>query len=179
MEAEAEGSLDKGAMILVPQLVTSATPSDEIEFKPNAYLGLMAGSGEGIKYSIEDITVLAPAGIEYKREEFDYTQPGTIDYVYDLKTGEGSAFKNRVGFIIEGSSGMSAVKILPAVQNYYQDYVFAGQSRLGYHSSGLAIMPELPLYNNRAFLATRITWELDTAVPAGGYDRTCSLIVGE
>ena len=74
---------------------------------------------------------------------------------------------------------MSAVKILPAVQNYYHDYVFEGQSRLGYHSSGLAIMPELPLNNNRAFLETRIAWELDTVVRAGGYDRTCSLIVGE
>ncbi len=179
MEAEADGSLDKGEMILVPQLVTSATPSDEIEFKPSAFLGLMGGTGGGIKYSIDDITVLTPAGIEYKRGEFDYTQPGTIDYVYDLKTGEGSAFKNRVGFTIEGSSGISSVKILPAVQNYYQDYVFEGQSRLGYHSSGLAIMPELPLYNNRAFLETRIAWELDTAVQAGGYDRTFSLIVGE
>ncbi len=179
IEAQIEGGLDHGELILVPQLITSATPSDEIEFKPGAFLGIAGQSNEEAEYVLSDITVLSGGGINFKQDRFSLAQPESIDYVYELKNGEGDVFKNLVSFSDMHYSGLQRITVEPAVRNYYKDYVFEDQSRLGYHSSGLAILPSIPLTDNKAFLETKIRWELNTAAKAEDYSKVCYLIEHE
>ncbi|HNX28972.1 MAG TPA: hypothetical protein PKN87_06120 [Syntrophomonadaceae bacterium] len=179
VKAEVRGDLDKGQLILVPQLITSATPSDEIDFKPRAFLGLAGQSDREAEYVIKDISILTAEGIKYEQSKFSFNHPDSIDYIYELKNGGGDSFNNRVSFNIKNSSLLQKVTVEPAVRNYYRDYVFEDQSRLGYHSSGLAILPALPLIDNIAFIETEIKWELNTAVKAEDYKKVCCLIENE
>ena len=175
-QAEVTGPLDKGQLILIPQLITSATPSDEVDFRPQAFLGFTGKEEQEIEYDVNDISVLTDGRIEFYQTKFNLAAPEAIDYIYELKSGDGDAFCNMVRFNIINSSLIKNLTIEPAVKNYYKDYVFEDQSRLGYHSSGLAILPALPLIDNKAFIEVAMNWEFNFPVKEERYNKICHLI---
>lgn len=176
LTAEVDGELAKGELFLLPQIITSATPSDEIDFNPHAYLGIMGGIGGEIGYRVGDISVMEHGGITYKQEDFSFSPPEVIDYVYEIKNGVGETFNNLVRYSIAESGSIQSLAIEPAVKNYYQDYVFEDQSRLGYHSSGLSILPLVAVKDGRASIEVVTSWEFDYKIGRVQYGRVCHLI---
>ena len=174
--AEVNGQLDVGQLLFVPHIVTSATPSDEVDFKPHTLLGIKGKDIRKVEYKVNEISVSTDGGMEYKKSACDLESPGRIDYVCKYQNGEGKSFHNLIRFEIVDSGPMQNLVIEPAVKNYYKDYVFEGQSRLGYHSSGLAIMPALAVTEGKAFIEVVTSWEFDYAANETDYDKICHLI---
>lgn len=176
VEAECEQQAE--GMILKPQLVCSASPSDEIAFQPAAFLGFLDPGAEGTAIQLRELSQLTKTGsIEFQDRYVPGSRPGQIDYHYHIRCGEGSQYSNLVSFKLKSSNPMPAITVEPAVRYYYQDLVFPEQSRLGFHSSGLMLKPELEFVDGRAGLQVDITWEFQTTRTKEDYAKVLDLIV--
>jgi len=174
---QADCSGDAAGLALVPQLVLSAAPSDEVDFKPRAWLGFIpAEAGQDTQFILEQLMVNGSKGLEIFNDKRLGPRPASVDYVYELRCGDGSAFKNRVKMEFQSANRMSWLKIEPAVKHYYEGYVFPDQSKLGYHTSGVMISPVVMIEQGRASLDACITWDLDTGAQKTDYERIIDLI---
>ncbi|MGE5392027.1 MAG: hypothetical protein ACM3PE_13295, partial [Deltaproteobacteria bacterium] len=162
---------------LVPQLVLSAAPSDEVDFTPRAWLGLIpADAGQDTQFWLEQLMVNGNKGLEVYNDKRLGPRPASVDYVYELRCGDDTTFNNRVKMEFSSPNRMPWLKVEPAVKHYYQGYVFPGQSKLGYHTSGIMICPVIVFEQSKASFDVCITWDFDTGVQKTDYERTIDLI---
>jgi len=174
-EAVCQGEVT--GLALVPQLVLSAAPSDEVDFKPRAWLGLIpAEAGHDTQFMLEQLLVNGSKGLEAFNDQRLGPRPTSIDYIYEMRCGDGTVFNNRVKLDFASSNRLPWLKVEPAVKHYYQGYVFPDQSKLGYHTSGIMISPVVTFEQGRASFDVCITWDLDTAAQKTDYERTIDLI---
>ncbi|MGE5454730.1 MAG: hypothetical protein ACM3O9_05995, partial [Methylocystaceae bacterium] len=86
---------------LIPQLVTSAAPSDEVEFRPESFLGI-CGWGQEIPYEFKDTTVIGEdRSLSLTSHYQSYPHPDELHYLYTMKTGTGKEYNNLVRFRFE------------------------------------------------------------------------------
>ncbi len=157
-----KASLDNaitGKFYLVPQLVSSASPSDEIDFHPVAWLGLPEEKGN-LEITIKNAVEWNEKGMTTIDKTHFVQDLNDIDYVFHIKTGHGDHFSNRINYKLSGNK-LERIEVRPAVENYYEDLVFESQSKLGYQSSGLMLMPFIPFTAGSVEFHAEITWELD------------------
>lgn len=175
IKAESEG--DASGLCLVPQIVFSASPSDEINFQPRAYLGLIPGSTyKDTEFLLEQLMVNHNAEFEVFSDKRLGPRPAGIDYIYQVCCGDHSIFSNRVKVQMESLNAMPWLKVEPAVKHYYKGYVFPEQSKLGYHTSGVMISPALLFKDGLASFNAEISWEFDTGIQRDYYERVIDLI---
>jgi len=174
---------------LVPELVTSAVPSDPVDFKPCSWLGISGGENI-IPYEIAGPAAgrgEAGAGWEQAASAMDepesevggqprLPEPQTIAYNYITRNEPGAQGASSMFWEISSSSEMVKVMISPAVQNYYQGYVFPSHSRLGFDSSGLMIRPQIPLAEGGLSFKVRWSWRVNEGVNPEDYPNKVSLL---
>ena len=154
---------EKFNLFLVPQLVSSATPSDEIEFRPRAGLGLVSGLDEDqSECCVKNLSRSTEDGLEFYNQKTIVKRPQRIDYIYQIRSGDGNCFNNRLSFSLTTNNRLPYLYVEPAVKHYYKNYVFPEQSQLGYHSSGIMIRPFMRFENGKAACEILIRWDLDT-----------------
>ncbi|NLW92298.1 MAG: hypothetical protein GXY34_11955 [Syntrophomonadaceae bacterium] len=164
-------------LALVPQLVLSAAPSDEVEFKPKAWMGMIpAEAGQDTQFTFEQLMVNGTKGLEVFNDKRLGPRPASIDYIYELRCGDDNTFNNRVKMEFASPNRMPWLKVEPAVKHYYQGYVFPDQSRLGYHTSGVMICPVIVLEQGQGSFDACITWDFDTSAQKTDYERIIDLI---
>jgi hypothetical protein len=173
LEVQAEGKVEN--LFVSPQIVTSAAPSDEVYFHPNAYVGLK-GAAQNIPLQVEDIAVEKEGGYEFHSIDEVIPAPAAVDYFFTLCSGDGSSFENGVSFYFNGT--LHGLKFKPAVKHYYRDYVFAEQSRLGYHTSGLLIEPLVSLQKKQEQFQVDISWLFNVNSDRSQYQHHFELIEG-
>lgn len=177
LHAQCQPVLDRYQLIMVPQIVNTAAPSDEIEFRPEAYIGLVGGEGEeGTECIIQDMCRRNQSGVEYFNHHTVIRQPQRIDYIFQINSADGSRFHNRVKINMETKNPVSNIYIQPAVRNYYKNYVFPEQSRQGYHSAGIMIRPELGFCEGKVSCSIILEWEMDSSVQVSDYKEVFWLV---
>lgn len=177
--AEADRELQGMELFLAPQLVTSAAPSDEREFKPRAFIGVNESIETEIEYWVREVSAAAEEGFEYYDLSKNCKSPKSIDYIYGIQSGDGSSFNNLLRYEIDSPYTIQQLRVQPAVNYYYKDYVYDTQSRLGYHTSGTSIIPIVSFSNNKASFEVRISWEFDTSKTEDDYEKVFDLIKAE
>lgn len=171
--------MDSLQFYMVPELVTSAAPSDEVNFQPCAWLGTVpAEQGGDVTVSLQDIVSLDKDGLRYFNEEQVIAALRGLDYFYRLDSADGSSYYNMIRYKMDGYHQLQRLEIRPAVSNYYRDYVFAEQSRLSYHTSGLMLRPWIPFDRGQASLVVNITWEFQAEGHQDWYREVFNLIRG-
>jgi len=160
-------------LFLAPQIVSSAAPSDEVNFKPTAYLGFRAAAG-AVECVIEDIQAGTAEGIDYQGKTLYMEDIRNIDYIYSINSANGDRFQNLLSIEVEGDVRRAEIK--PAVIQYYEGLVFENQSRLGYNSSGIMIIPYVPFIDGQAEIKIRLTWKFDSPAEESDYLQTVNLI---
>lgn len=146
MLAKFDGEDDFSDIYLVPEIVTSITPSDEVNFKPSSNICFAEGV-MSTKIQIKDVI----RDNHEKQDENDIINwSGDIVYNYSINSGNEEYFENSVNFSIATKTNIEQVLVEPAVKNFYEGYVHCAQSCLGYDSSGLAILPYISFYKNQA-----------------------------
>jgi hypothetical protein len=171
VKAQCHGG-EKFNLILAPQLVTSATPSDEVEFSPRAGLGLVSAlAEERSECYIKDLSRSTEDGLEFYNHKTIVKQPDRIDYIYQIRSADGNCFNNSLSIKLESNNRLPYLYIEPAVKHYYKNYVFPEQSRLGYHSSGLMIRPAIRFQDGEALCRINISWEMDTDFQEKDYEQ--------
>lgn len=170
---------EKFNLILAPQLVTSATPSDEVEFRPRAGLGLIFTSDEErSECCVQDLSRSTEDGLEFYNQKTMVKRPEQIDYIYQIRSGDGNCFNNRLSLNLESNNRLPYLYIEPAVRHYYKNYVFPDQSRLGYHSSGLMIRPAIRFQDGQADCKIGISWKMETDFNENDYQQFFWLVGG-
>ena len=130
---------------LVPQIVSTVTASDERYFQPCAKIGFSNGeyrtrvNVHGIRYNdgIGDICN-------------DLAWSSKFVYGYTIRFGNGDCFDNFIRYFVNTSCNIPEILVRPAVERFYSGYVHNEQSRLGYASSGISIMPYIKFNNGEA-----------------------------
>ncbi|MBO8158346.1 hypothetical protein [Thermosyntropha sp.] len=145
-------------LFLVPQLVTSAAPSDEVDFEPLAWLKITSEAEGEMLYEIEEKQVHEGENNNLTNENFVSSLPQIINYFYQIKSAGGQTFVNQVGYNIKTMENIKKIKIKPAVGSYYKEYIYDEQSKLGYHTSGLAINPYVAFQEGRADFKVENSW---------------------
>ena len=164
---------------LVPELVTSAAPSDERHFKPCAWVGIVPSPQEkGVSVQMHNVVAIEEDSISYFDHEKELAGVERMDYLYRLDSADGDSYYNRISYQLAENHPMQRLEIRPAVSNYYQDYVYEEQSRLSYHTSGLMLRPWIPFDRGQASLEVQVTWELDAQGDPGIYEEVLPLIEG-
>ncbi|NLB88904.1 MAG: hypothetical protein GX790_06710, partial [Syntrophomonadaceae bacterium] len=166
---------DDLTVYLSPQIVSSAAASDEVEFKPVSFIGIEGTSGE-LKLNVEDISIITAEGIEYKSISADTQYPEAIDYLYQIKSANGNEFWNCLSYNLSTEGKMESIYVRPAVREYYKNYVFENQSSLGYHTSGISIIPIITAEGSKITFEVTTTWELDTIKDKKAYQQVFNLI---
>ncbi|MGE5380111.1 MAG: hypothetical protein ACM3NT_03485 [Methylocystaceae bacterium] len=150
-------------LCLVPQLVTSAAPSDEVDFKPVAYLGI-CGQGRTIPYDFINTTKIGfDCKPEFRSLSHEYPHPEEIHYLYTIKNGADKEYKNLVRFRFENGH-IIKFRVSPGVSQYYSGFVFPDQSKLGMHTSGLLLEPYVEFRNGRAEFEVSMDWRFGTRI---------------
>lgn len=150
-------------LCLIPQLVTSAAPSDEVDFKPVSYLGI-CGKGHEIPYEFKDTTILGDEhALHYGSLYQNHPHPEEIHYLYSIKNGEQKEYKNLLRFRFMAGH-ISRFKVSPGVRNYYQGFVFPDQSNLGMHTSGLLIEPHVEFHHGKAEFEVAMDWRFGARI---------------
>ena len=144
---------------LVPQIVSSAAPSDEINFHPVSWLGLPDGAGD-LEVAIKDAVGWKQEGMIQADKLFTVRDLKLVDYIFLTKTGHGDSFANCISYQFAGNE-IEKMEVRPAVEHYYKDLVFAGQSKLGYQSSGIMLLPYIPFQDGTVEFRVNISWKLD------------------
>lgn len=161
---------------LVPQIVTSAAPSDEVEFRPDAWLGFKAPPGDMI-ITVQDIIAPPKEDTSWLEQQIDVSSLTAADYVYIINSGDGNRFANRISYQFSGDT-IEKMEVRPAVKHYYQDLVFAEQSRLGYQSSGIMLQPFISIRDGQTEFIVDISWQLDCPDGKDDYRQVVELIKG-
>ncbi len=173
IKASIEGDMAKPCF-LVPQIVSSAAPSDEVDFCPVSWLGFKQEAGN-IDVSVQDIIKPETNGISRSEAQIGLAALQETDYIYYIKSGDGETFANRISYTFTGTA-IEKMEVRPAVRYYYQDLVFAEQSQLGYQSSGIMLLPYIPFQDGQAEFRVDIVWELDCQISNEDYQQTVKLI---
>lgn len=172
-----QGKTDNLNLILVPQLVTSAAPSDEVDFSPRAYLGFIseesAAPGE---FLVQALLPGSEGEIESVGQQMVIKRPGRIDYVYQIRSADGNCFNHRLGISMSSDNPIPFLYIQPAVEQYYKNYVFPEQSQLGYHSSGLMLRPGIRFQEGKVVCTIKIDWDLDSRIQESDYEQVFWLV---
>ncbi|MGE5422292.1 MAG: hypothetical protein ACM3QW_03440, partial [Ignavibacteriales bacterium] len=173
VEVAAEFELKRNDIYLVPELLTSMVPSDEVDFKPHS---LLAVQGTGItKYEINRYDSISQTDLT---ESADLPIPQKIAYVCDYHNGHRERFTNTAVWDIDCRNSMDRVVIEPAVKYYYRDHVFPAQSRLGFDASGISIKPHINIRHGKADFKATFSWILDGQPELTDYDHTLVLLKG-
>lgn len=151
-----------GNYYLLPQVVSSAAPSDEIDFHPIAWLGLPGGAGDKT-ISVHQAIAWEEQEMVFINKDYAVSSLEQIDYVFLIKTGHGDQFSNRIRYQFAGNR-IEKMEARPAVEYYYRDLVFDNQSKLGYQSSGLMLIPYVPAVNGSLEFTLDVDWQLDFAL---------------
>ncbi|MGE5415605.1 MAG: hypothetical protein ACM3UZ_02345 [Acidobacteriota bacterium] len=138
--------------VLVTELVTSASPSDEVDFKPNSWLG-MNGSELDSECEIHGVSI---------DKENNTQTPREMAYVIEFKTGAGERFENTVFWDFTTNDIIERVEIKPAVNYYYRGHVFPDQSKLSFDSSGIMIKPYIKMNNGECRFECKLGWEFNS-----------------
>ncbi|MGE5405900.1 MAG: hypothetical protein ACM3PP_13305 [Candidatus Saccharibacteria bacterium] len=138
--------------VLVPELVTSASPSDEVDFQPNSWLGMNCDD-----FDSECEIHVVPVDLESSTQV-----PREIAYVFEFKTGSGESFENTVFWDFATNDNIERVEIKPAVNYYYRGHVFPDQSKLGFDSSGIMIKPYIRMNNGECRFESKLSWEFNS-----------------
>ena len=150
-------------MFLCPQIVCTATPSDEVHFRPEAWVCFPGGEQplrlEMLSYDCDENS--------FTSEELCWD--GRIDYLYSVHSGRGSRFNNRISYFLESANEIKSLEIEPAVRHYYAGLVFPEQSRLSYNSSGLMLRPVILFRDGLAEFSLKQSWQLDDSAKLGDY----------
>lgn len=164
-EAETEKALSE-EIYMVPELVSSATPSDEKDFLPYCWMGIKGGE------ELVDYRFFVGEGVEGKGAWQKALMPAPLRmvYVYSVRTGDDKEFVNSLTWEFVKAQGIKKVEVRPAVRHYYRGHVFDGPSRLGYHASGVMIRPYLKMGEGGAGFAIKFRWNLDAKPSAADYD---------
>lgn len=161
-------------IFLVPEIVSSATPSDEVDFCPTAFLGFNEEAG-GVKVFFEDLICKMGEKLSYANRDISVANIGKIDYLYKICSVSGTSFNNLISYQIDAPE-IKKVEIKPAVKNYYKDLVDDEQSRLGYNSSGLMILPFVPFKQGEAVFKLHMSWDFDSSLCEDDYAQVVKLI---
>ncbi|CFW97598.1 Glycoside hydrolase/deacetylase, beta/alpha-barrel [Syntrophomonas zehnderi OL-4] len=159
---------------LVPQIVTSAAPSDEVAFCPVAWLGFNAPPGNS-SITVQDIIAPEMEDAGLIDQQIDVSTLTATDYIYLINSGDGNRFAGRISYQFLGDA-IEKMEVQPAVKYYYKDLVFAEQSRLGYQSSGIMLQPFIPVQDGEAEFIVDITWQLDCLDKEEEYQQVVQLI---
>jgi hypothetical protein len=136
---------------LAPQIVTSMTPSDEVEFNPSSYLLIEPGDNI-LTYKAENLIEMKD-GVSYLyNQEKCVNWSGKLVYAYCVRTGNGDSFMNSINYCLRGINPIGSLNIEPAVRTYYEGFISDEQSRLGYNSSGLKLTPFVKFINSSSQL---------------------------
>ncbi|MGI5880371.1 MAG: hypothetical protein ACOX6L_07240 [Syntrophomonadaceae bacterium] len=167
-------------LVLAPELVCSASASDEVNFRPRAYVGIKTRPDKSaiIPIRILDISTQQENGYVFINQEYQTAKPLELNYVYQLCNADGSSFSNLISYSLVEADNLHSIVIEPAVKYYYRDYVFEGQSRLGYHTSGVLISPRVKLIDGEASIQVKINWDFETSKQESDYDLAVHLITG-
>ena len=166
-------------IFLVPELVTSAAPSDERHFKPCAWVGIPPSSQEKqAVVQMHNVVAIEGDKIRYFDYEKELATVERMDYLYRLDGADGESYYNRISYQLGENTPLHRLEIRPAVSNYYQDYVYEDQSRLTDKTSGLMIRPWIPFDKGQASLQVQATWELNVQGDPGIYEEVLPLIDG-
>jgi len=177
--ASTDRIMDSLQFYMVPELVTSAAPSDEVHFQPCAWLGTVpAEQGGEVNVRLRDIVSIGNDGLAYFNEDQVIAALNGLDYFYRLDSADGSSYYNMISYQLSGDHHLQRLEISPAVSNYYRDYVFAEQSRLSYHTSGLMLCPWVPFDRGQASLEVNITWKFQAEGNQDRYREVFPLIRG-
>lgn len=169
-----EGDISDIPLVLAPQIVSSAAASDEVDFRPAAFIGIEGKTGE-VDINIQDISVISEGGIDYKSLTAKVNMPHKIDYLYQIISAKGSEFWNCVSYSFN-TDNMEILIVKPAVREYYKEYVFENQSNLGYHTSGIMISPIIPISGDKRDFEVSINWKLDSNKRYADYVQVFELI---
>lgn len=165
--------------VMVPELVTSAAPSDEKNFKPCALIGVKTAAGSvPVSLRVRDMSDIGDGDINFTTYEKSVQGIGELDYLYRMDSADGSSYVNQICYQVLANSELTETEFRPAVGSYYRDYVFEGQSRLGYHTSGLMVRPQVSFQNREALFSVRLTWNFDVEGDTGSYEEMLPLIEG-
>ncbi len=176
-EFEVLGQVPSGLdLYIAPQIVTSAAASDEVDFRPSAFIGVSGNSDTNVNIDVTDISVINENGIDYKSSSYQSVLPNKIDYLYLINSADNSKFWNLVSYNLTTDDEVVNLIVAPAVREYYKDYVFENQSDLGYHTSGVLIKPIIKVTAGQANLLVNIGWQLDTDKNENNYSGLYSLI---
>lgn len=167
--AQCEHQPEGAILTLCPQLVCTATPSDEVHFAPEAWLCFPEGDAR-LK-----LDILPHSGAEEERMPRELEWKGRVDYLYRVNSGSGASFYNRVRYTMSGGD-IVRLGVEPAVRHYYIDMVFPEQSRLSYNSSGLMLRPAILFKDGRAEFTVTQSWQLDVKAEAERYGMRIPLI---
>ena len=161
-------------VFLLSEWVVSAAPSDEVHFRPRAFIGVNE-AGDEVKLSVQGISSL---GTQQSRStEKGIKSNSELDYVFTIHTAQQEELSHRVNYRMDLGKGiLQQYEVLPAVESYYEGYVFPDQSHLGYHTSGIRIQPWVALQNGQAEYRMAFTLEMNTARSSEDYAQTVSLI---
>jgi hypothetical protein len=164
---------------MVPELVTSAAPSDEVNFQPCAWLGIIPSHQDSnVIAKMYDVVSIEGDSISYFNQEQELPAIDRLDYVYRLDSADGSSYYNQISYQLEKNNGVRKLEVRPAVSNYYRDYVFEEQSGLSYHTSGLMLRPWIPFDKGEAYLAVQVNWRFDAQGNQDIYGEILPLIKG-
>ena len=156
--AEVDSAESETLIYMMPELVTSAVPSDERELKPCSWLGI-EGDDDVIFYEIARGS--RHDQLNDAKETVMLPGPRSLTYVFEFNNGLGKKSQGSVSWAIQASPAVSRVIIEPAVRCYYSGHVFPEQSRLGYDSSGLLVRPGVGVTNGYADFKAELRWQLD------------------
>ncbi|MEA1962345.1 MAG: hypothetical protein U9N81_13940 [Bacillota bacterium] len=173
VEVQMEAAYEKSGdfeLYLVPQMVSSAAPSDEVHFQPCSALIFEKGDVR-MPVRADDIMQRKEESLEYlnANKHMEYPFSGQIDYQFQICNGKGDKFWNGIRYSLSRPESIKQLIVEPAVKQYYQGMVFPDQSRLGYHSSGVMLKPFMPFQKGRAEFGVTISWKLnqtDLSFPA-------------
>lgn len=172
IEAHITDSDYQDRIFLVPELVTSAVPSDEREFKPCSWLGLQ-GEADEVAYE----TVRPAADKKSTKSEIRrLPRPRILAYVCEFVSGQGKRSVNSLFWDIGSDQAIERVVIEPAVKSYYRGHVFPAQSELGYDASGLLIRPYVDMTNGEASFQAGLSWQLGSGPSRDEYRHILQLL---
>ncbi|MGE5371236.1 MAG: hypothetical protein ACM3QZ_04525 [Solirubrobacterales bacterium] len=155
----AQAQTNAAVFQIVPELVCTMAPSDEVDFEPVSYLRGAAGAANLKVYGRKTETDPAAGTLSAQAR---------IEYICRYRTGGDQRFTNQARWQIETQNSISGLDVYPAVESYYRGHVFPEQSQLGYDSSGIRIEPCLVSANGLVSGQIHMDWQLDCEPEKGG-----------
>ncbi len=89
-------------LFLVPQIVSSAAASDEVDFRPSAMLGFKQGEGD-TEILVYDVVEAGLDELKFTDHKLSIGRLEELDYLYFIHTGEANVFSNRICYNLKGN----------------------------------------------------------------------------